>query len=602
MNVDRELIEKTEALMWPESPPEPPKMQWSGRCRWMALFFILLAGLGLWQQIWFFFGVGVLGECVLVVLSLQFRLEVERLFSSHTGAKAHPLLPVGAFAVSNPKPFSLQRDGSKAPSSSLDRLKLHWDPEAKRTFRAGQGGDVALLVQAPPTRLVLTELQLRHSVYMEASFHPAMDERIALSPFQERTLSIQVKTPVIGKFRLFGVEMGLEDTWGLFRTYRYQRAPLMVRVLPAIPLRRIDRQGYRLRVMMREQTGAPQRRAGAGTELRDIRDYQAGDARRNIVWKHSVRLQKLLCREFESETLMSSYLILDIGQSMRQGVPGSRPIDYASEVVAAFSKASLDARDAVGLISYDGEIYRHDMLSTGQKQLQKILLHLEELPQMTEPKFAYMRLSHLAAWVGSFLYREGLLSRQGGQMAPSNHQTVAYIWDLVWRHPDLNFPKKWDSDRDLVEVVLRLFCKVVGIELPYRYHEWVTQKVVGLQTSLEHASNSLHAGQMIAVLSDMDDIIHWDGLVRTIKLIRQRRQHLVFLSPFSPWFEHEGAIRDTTQDKMLREIFTLEQWRRRRRLERLTGKWGIPILSMEPSVAPAALLKRLQRLRLGGRL
>ncbi len=207
MNVDRELIEKTEALMWPESPPEPPKMQWSGRCRWMALFFILLAGLGLWQQIWFFFGVGVLGECVLVVLSLQFRLEVERLFSSHAGAKAHLLLPVGSFPVSNLKPFSLQGDDSKASTSSLDRLKLCWDSEAKRTFRAGQGGDVALLVQAPPTHLVLTELQLRHSVYVKASFHPATGERIVLSPFQEKTLSIQLSTPVIGKFRLFGIEM-----------------------------------------------------------------------------------------------------------------------------------------------------------------------------------------------------------------------------------------------------------------------------------------------------------------------------------------------------------------------------------------------------------
>ena len=119
MKVDRELIEQTEALMWAESPPVPPKMQWTGRCRWMALLFILLAGLGLWRQNWLFFVVGTLGECVLIVLSLQFRVEVEQLFSSQSEGTSPSWLPVGAFPFVNPKPFESSQRQAANPNKNL---------------------------------------------------------------------------------------------------------------------------------------------------------------------------------------------------------------------------------------------------------------------------------------------------------------------------------------------------------------------------------------------------------------------------------------------------------------------------------------------------
>ncbi len=600
MNIDHVLVKQTEACLIPEAPPETSPMEWTGRCRWLALFLILLTGLGLWHQNWYFFSAGVLGQFALFMMSLQFRLDAERLLPSGGASWSQPFFwPLGPLEPSfNP---SASNPDISSEHSIPRGLRLQWKPEESTTFRSGQGGELTLLLQSLRTSLQLHHLKLRHSVYASSTLDWGEQKYVSLLA-SRADITVTWDTPVVGKFRIHGLEFDVEDRWHLFRAFRYVRVPLLFRVLPSIPLRKIDRHGRRLRLIQREQSGAPQKRAGAGTELRDIRDYRPGDARRNIVWKHSVRLQKLLCREFESETLMSSYLLLDIGQSMRQGIPGHRPIDYANEVVAAFSKASLASRDAVGLISFDGEIFRHDNAASGQRQLHRILLHLEELHQITDYPFSQMRLSHLAGWVGRFLFREGLLSRQDGQLPPTHHETVAYVWDLVWRHPELGFPKGWESDRQLVDKVLRYACRVLGIELPYRYHQWVTQKAVGLQESIEKASSSLHAGQLIAVLSDLDDIIHWDGILRSLKLVRQRRQHLVFLCPFTPWFEAEEAIRDQEQDKMLREIFILEQWRRRQRVERLAGQWHIPILSLEPKVAPATLLYRLQRLRFGGRL
>lgn len=617
VNIDRELVYQTESLLWSESPPLPLSMQWSGRCRWLVLLFVLCVGLGLWRQNWWFFGAGILGQVLLLVASLQFRISLERFVPSGGLVVQGTWLPLQSLEQTeslqkrypeNPKdPRSARTSGvslrnAQSDPSLLETLQAWWKDDESLTFRVGQEGVLTLYLQGSHHALVLFDLHLRHSVYISTELSWKTGELLFLDPIRTHALQVTLRTPVVGRYRIHGLEVGVQDRMGLFRAYRYLRIPVLLRVLPSIPLRRIDRQGYPLRLEMREQPGAPQKRVGAGTELRDIRDYQPGDSRRNIVWKHSVRLQKLLCREFESETLMTSYLLFDMGQSMRQGTPGQRPIDYATEVVAAFCKASLAAKDAVGLVSFDGEIYRHSRADVGEQQFHRILLHLEDIHQVTDAEFAHMRLSHLASWVGHFLYREGLISQKHGQLPPSNYQTVAYLWDLFWRHPTLTFPQHWDSDRQLVEKVLRYFCRVIGLELPYRYHQWVTQKSVGLQQSLEQASSSLHAGQLIAVFSDLDDILHWDGILRVFKLIRQRRQHLVLLCPFSPWFEQQEPEQKNAQDDMLRDIFTLDMWRHRQRVQRLAKKWGIPILSMEPEVAPVALLKRLQTLRWGGRI
>jgi hypothetical protein len=356
-----------------------------------------------------------------------------------------------------------------------------------------------------------------------------------------------------------------------------------------------------LNVQEREQVGSPQKRVGTGMELRDIRDYRPGDARRNIVWKHSVRHRKLLCREFESESQMSSYLLLDIGSSMRQGELGRRPLDYASEVILAFAKSILAGHDALGLICFDSEIFRHEPTSNAPQQLQRILLHLEALNQIIDARFSDLSLNQIASKISGFLFHEQLVARDGGVQVPGLRQSVEYAWHMVWKHPDLQFPPHWKSDQHLIDSVLRTFCKAVGIELPYHNQQWNHLKSVGLQKSIDTASENLASGQMIVVISDFDDIFHWDGIFRSLKKARLRRQHLLFLCPFSPWFE-DAPLPTSAKDITLRNIFTLEQWRRHKEIERHAAQYRIPLLSLDPLTSPAALLQRLQRLRQSARL
>ena len=65
------------------------------------------------------------------------------------------------------------------------------------------------------------------------------------------------------------------------------------------------------------------RRAGGGSELLDLRDYQPGDPPKMIAWKVSARRDKLITKEFENDVPVRCVLFLDTSEGVRLGPPGT---------------------------------------------------------------------------------------------------------------------------------------------------------------------------------------------------------------------------------------------------------------------------------------
>lgn len=548
-------------------PPQLPEVVFSWRGRLCLVLCSLLAILGLVQQSWIFLLAGLGGWIACLMMLLQFRVDLRQ---------------------------GLEHDGFEGAFVTLPG----------GTCRAGYGGEVAFRLTGNRRCFLLHQVNAHHSAYLDASYHDK-GPAFALKPNQPFELVLSLDTPVAGRFMLHGVELHLEDQLSLFRTTRYVHCPSPLRVLPAMPLSRGQRQGRKVQLFSHPQRGAPQKRPGTGSDLRDIREYRPGDARRLIAWKHSLRHRKLLCREFESESPISTYLLLDIGQSMREGEPGKRKLDYGSEVISAFTKSAIEERDSIGFISFDGKLYQHLPLGFGNKQFQALLRHLGDLHQIVDRDFAHITLGSLCHLVSQFLWEEQVLSGVGGRAPAHSRQTVEFIWDYIHQHPDLKLPKEWESDQDLIDEVLRMFCQHAGIELPYRYRQWVTYKAAGLRMALEEATNRLQGGQLLVVVSDLGDILHWDGIMRALRRARQKRHHVIFLSPFSPWFTERGhtphSQKEREEQEVLADLLTLEQWTWRKRIQKLLAPLGIPVLSLDAETAPAALLERLRRLRSSGR-
>ncbi|MBN2023055.1 MAG: DUF58 domain-containing protein [Pirellulales bacterium] len=96
---------------------------------------------------------------------------------------------------------------------------------------------------------------------------------------------------------------------------------------------------------------------GFSIEFAEHREYAPGDDLRYLDWKVFGRTDKYYLKQFEEETNLICYLLLDVSQSMTYqsaGAPMSK-LDYARCLTAALAYLVLHQQDSVGLVTFDNE-------------------------------------------------------------------------------------------------------------------------------------------------------------------------------------------------------------------------------------------------------
>lgn len=95
---------------------------------------------------------------------------------------------------------------------------------------------------------------------------------------------------------------------------------------------------------------------GFSVEFAEYRPYIPGDEIKNIDWRVFGRTDRFYVKEFEEETNLKSYILLDTSESMGYGSNGITKLEYGSYLAAALSFLMLKQRDAVGLAVFDDKI------------------------------------------------------------------------------------------------------------------------------------------------------------------------------------------------------------------------------------------------------
>lgn len=95
---------------------------------------------------------------------------------------------------------------------------------------------------------------------------------------------------------------------------------------------------------------------GFSAEFSEYRQYMPGDPLRNLDWKVLGRTDRLFVKQYEEETNLKAFLVLDSSASMAYGSGGITKHRYATFISAALTHLMLRQRDAVGLISFDSEL------------------------------------------------------------------------------------------------------------------------------------------------------------------------------------------------------------------------------------------------------
>jgi uncharacterized protein (DUF58 family) len=116
---------------------------------------------------------------------------------------------------------------------------------------------------------------------------------------------------------------------------------------------------------------------GASVEFVEHRQYYPGDDIRHIDWRAFGKTGRYYIKEFEEETNLRSYLLVDGSGSMAYGQSTLSKFEYARYLAACLGYLLIGQRDAVGLITFDTKVRKRIEPSTNPQTFRRITQTLE---------------------------------------------------------------------------------------------------------------------------------------------------------------------------------------------------------------------------------
>jgi len=119
---------------------------------------------------------------------------------------------------------------------------------------------------------------------------------------------------------------------------------------------------------------------GFSVEFAEYRQYSPGDEVKHVDWKVYGKTDRYYIKQFEEETNLACYLIVDASASMgyKLDPAGQTKLQYACRMAACLSYFMLRQRDAAGLMIFDSKIRTALPPRLRQTHLKHILSALEQ--------------------------------------------------------------------------------------------------------------------------------------------------------------------------------------------------------------------------------
>jgi uncharacterized protein (DUF58 family) len=114
---------------------------------------------------------------------------------------------------------------------------------------------------------------------------------------------------------------------------------------------------------------------GQSVEFTEHREYSPGDDLRYVDWKVFGKTDKVYLKQFEAETNLVCYLLVDISESMRYQSEGTAlsKLEYAQCLAAALGTIVLRQRDSVSLATCDDQVRELVRESSNPSHLRQLM-------------------------------------------------------------------------------------------------------------------------------------------------------------------------------------------------------------------------------------
>jgi uncharacterized protein (DUF58 family) len=143
---------------------------------------------------------------------------------------------------------------------------------------------------------------------------------------------------------------------------------------------------------------------GFSVEFAEHRQYMPGDPLKHIDWKVYGKTDRFYIKEYEEETNLRGYLLLDASASMAYSSGGISKLEYGRYLAAAIAYLMLKQQDSVGLLVFDENVRDFLPPRSNPRHLHSLLSKLDEV----EPS-ASTDIGHVLHDLARRMRRRGLV-------------------------------------------------------------------------------------------------------------------------------------------------------------------------------------------------
>lgn len=202
----------------------------------------------------------------------------------------------------------------------------------------------------------LLQGELRECLPMEALPNFDSQEFLLGANRFEADIAREVCVPVRGEFSIGPLWLRVAGRWNLIEVQRVALPATTIRVLP---------ETYHSRDKLLSDPRAQElfldkptrvRRAGLGTEFESLREFRDNDDPRRIDWRASVRLRRLIVRQYQLERHRDVMIVVDCGRLMGTDGGQGTKLDCAVDAALMVARVALAGGDRCGFALFDDQV------------------------------------------------------------------------------------------------------------------------------------------------------------------------------------------------------------------------------------------------------
>lgn len=177
--------------------------------------------------------------------------------------------------------------------------------------------------------------------------------RVSTHGKNSHALRYRVQAISRGDHRFGRIQLRIRSPWHAWLQQVSVGDEMLVRVFPNFAplarhaLRAVDYRNALVGLQKR-------RRRGQGMDFSQLREYREGDAMRQIDWKATTRMGKMISREYQDERDQRILMLIDCGRRMGARDGNLSHFDHSLDAVLMLAYVSLAHGDRVGLMTLGG--------------------------------------------------------------------------------------------------------------------------------------------------------------------------------------------------------------------------------------------------------